>query len=194
MSKGRLEAFSDGVLAIVITIMVLEFVPPSQPTLDAMFELWPKFLSYVLSFAFLGINWVNHHHLLQAARTVTSSVLWTNMHLLFWLSLIPFATAWMGENSFASIPVAVYGVLMVTPAIAYLLLARALLAAPHQPDALAIAASVNTKGYVSLFGYIASVPIALVLPLVSVAIFVVIATIWVIPDRSIERTLNDPHG
>lgn len=194
MSKGRLEAFSDGVLAIVITIMVLEFVPPSQPTLDALFELWPKFLSYVLSFAFLGIYWVNHHHLLQSARTVTSGVLWTNMHLLFWLSLIPFATAWMGENSFASIPVAFYGALMVTPAIAYMLLVRTLLAAPHQPDALAIAAAVNTKGIVSMVSYVASVPIALVFPLVSVAIFVVIAILWVIPDRSIERTLNEPHG
>ena len=194
MSKGRLEAFSDGVLAIVITIMVLEFVPPTQPTLDALFELWPKFLSYVLSFAFLGIYWVNHHHLLQAARTVTSGVLWTNMHLLFWLSLIPFATAWMGENSFASIPVAVYGALMVTPALAFILLVRALVAAPNQPETLALAASVNTKGYLSLFSYVASVPIALVLPLVSVAIFVVVAISWVIPERSVERTLNEPRG
>jgi uncharacterized membrane protein len=194
VSKGRLEAFSDGVLAIVITIMVLEFVPPHEATIDALLKLWPKFLSYLLSFALLGIYWNNHHHLLQAARTVTAAVLWANMHLLFWLSLIPFATAWMGETAFAPIPVATYGVLMIAPAFAFTLLIQVLVRAPNQPPALALATSDTRKGTLSMLGYVVSVPIALVVPLASVALFTLIAIMWVIPERAVEQALNRPEG
>jgi uncharacterized membrane protein len=190
MSKGRLEAFSDGVLAIVITIMVLELVPPDDATLDALFTLWPKFLSYVLSFALLGIYWNNHHHLLQAAHSVSASVLWANMHLLFWLSLIPFGTAWMGETSFAAIPTAVYGALQIMPAIAFTLLIQALLRAPNQPPALALATRSQAKGLLSMGAYIVSVPLALVQPLAAVALFVATAVMWIVPQRSIEQALN----
>ena len=190
MSKGRLEAFSDGVLAIVITIMVIGLVPPSDPNLDALLNLWPKFLSYVLSFALVGIYWNNHHHLLQAAHSVSASVLWANMHLLFWLSLIPFGTAWMGETSFAPIPVAFYGVLLITPAFAFTLLIQALLRAPNQPPALALATKSQTKGVLSMGAYIVSVPLALVLPLAAVALFIATAIMWIVPQRSIEQALN----
>lgn len=189
MSKGRLEAFSDGVLAIVITIMVLNLTPPRGATLDDLAPLWPKLLAYVLSFANLGIYWNNHHHLLQAARTVDGRVLWANLHLLFWLSLIPFGTAWMGENSFAPIPVAAYGCLLVMPAFAYFLLVRALIAAPGQHDVLATAIGDDVKGKVSPIIYLVAIPIALVAPLVSFVLYVVVAGIWIVPDPRIERRI-----
>lgn len=187
MSKGRLEAFSDGVLAIVITIMVLELAPPHGSTLEELYPLWPKFLSYVMSFAYVGIYWNNHHHLLQATHAVTGRVLWTNLHLLFWLSLVPFATAWMGENSFAPTPVAVYGALLIMPAIAFTLLVRAIIAVPNQPRALAEAIGRDIKGYVSIVAYVVAVPVALYLPPVAVAIYIGVAAIWIVPDPRFER-------
>ena len=193
MSKGRLEAFSDGVLAIIITIMVLELAVPHEPTLDALLGLWPVFLSYVLSFANIGIYWNNHHHLLQASRVVDGRVLWANLHLLFWLSLFPFATAWMGENDFAAVPVAIYGVVAVMAAIAYFLLVRALLRCQPADTHLAEAIGNDTKGKVSPLIYALAVPIALLpvpfAPFVAFAMYVAVALIWVVPDVRIERTI-----
>ena len=193
MSKGRLEAFSDGVLAIIITIMVLELAVPHEPTLNALLGLWPVFLSYVLSFANIGIYWNNHHHLLQASRVVDGRVLWANLHLLFWLSLFPFATAWMGENDFAAVPVAIYGVVAVMAAIAYFLLVRALLRCQPADTHLAEAIGNDTKGKVSPLIYALAVPIALLpvpfAPFVAFAMYVVVALIWVVPDVRIERTI-----
>ena len=189
MSKGRVEAFSDGVLAIIITIMVLELRPPDGTQATDLLPLGPKFLAYVLSFANIGIYWNNHHHLFQAARTVSGRVLWANLHLLFWLSLIPFGTAWMGEHQFASIPVAAYGLDLVFAAFAYLLLVRALIAAPGQTHSLADAIGTDFKGKVSILVYVVATPLALVLPLVAFALYVVVAVTWIVPDRRMERSL-----
>jgi uncharacterized membrane protein len=189
VSKGRLEAFSDGVLAIIITIMVLELTPPDGTRLDDLAPLWPKFLAYVLSFANVGIYWNNHHHLLQAARTVDGRVLWANLHLLFWLSLIPFGTAWMGEQEFASIPVAAYGVVLVFAAVAYFVLLRALIHAPGQRPSLAEVVGNDAKGKLSIVGYLLAAPLALVLPLVAFATYVLIAVVWIVPDRRMERSI-----
>ena len=190
MSKGRLEAFSDGVIAILITIMVLELRPPAGTDLAALAPLAPVFLSYVLSFIYLGIYWNNHHHTLQAAKVVDGRVLWTNMHLLFWLSLLPFGTAWMGENGFAAVPTAVYGCVLLMAAISYTLLLRALMAAPGQPSTLAVAIGGDRKGRASLAIYVLAIPIALVVPLLSLALYMVVAGIWFVPDRRIERLLT----
>ncbi|HKF85881.1 MAG TPA: TMEM175 family protein [Candidatus Limnocylindrales bacterium] len=193
MSKGRLEAFSDGVLAIIITIMVLELAVPHEPTLDALLGLWPVFISYVLSFANVGIYWNNHHHLLQASRVVDGRVLWANLHLLFWLSLFPFATAWMGENDFAAVPVAVYGVVAVMAAIAYFVLVRALVRCQPADTHLAEAIGNDVKGKISPLIYALAVPVALLpvplAPFVAFALYVVVALIWVVPDVRIERTI-----
>ena len=193
MSKGRLEAFSDGVLAIIITIMVLELAVPHEPTLDALLGLWPVFISYVLSFANVGIYWNNHHHLLQASRVVDGRVLWANLHLLFWLSLFPFATAWMGENDFAAVPVAVYGVVAVMAAIAYFVLVRALVRCQPADTHLAEAIGNDVKGKISPLIYAVAVPVALLpvplAPFVAFALYVVVALIWVVPDVRIERTI-----
>jgi uncharacterized membrane protein len=190
VSRGRLEAFSDGVLAIVITIMVLNLAPPAGASLGDLLPIWPKFLAYALSFTFIGIYWVNHHHLLQAARTVDGRVLWANMLLLFTLSLVPFGTAWIGETSFAPEPVALYGLIGLLPALAYYLLVRALIAAPGQHEALATAIGADWKGKISPLVYLVSIPIALVAPLVSFAMFVMVAAIWIVPDRRIERQIS----
>lgn len=190
MSKGRLEAFSDGVVAILITIMVLELKVPPGATLAALVPLWPVFLSYVLSFVNLGIYWSNHHHLIQASKVVSGRVLWANLNLLFWLSLFPFATAWMGENSFAPIPTAVYGVPLLLAAIAYFILVRALIAAPGQPETLAAAIGSDTKGKLSVVVYVVGIPLALVLPFASLALYVGLAAVWFIPDRRMERALG----
>jgi uncharacterized membrane protein len=189
MSRNRLEAFSDGVMAIIITIMVLELVPPHEPTLQALFDLWPTFLSYVLSFVVIGIYWNNHHHLFQAVRFVNGQVLWANLHLLFWLSLLPFATGWMGENAFASLPVAVYGLDLLAAAIAYYLLVRALLRAQPEGSAAPLAEALGRdwKGRLSPVAYAVSVPIAFVAPWVSFGVYVAVALIWVVPDTRIER-------
>jgi uncharacterized membrane protein len=179
------------VLAIVITIMVLELRPPDGTTLGDLGALWPKFLSYGLSFVSLAIYWVNHHHLLQAARMVSARVLWANMLLLFFLSLIPFGTAWMGEHSFAATPVAVYGVSLILPAIAYFFLVRALIAVPGQPPTIATGIGNDLKGKLSIAIYLVAVPIALAYPLLAIAIYFLVAAIWIAPDPRIERALKD---
>jgi uncharacterized membrane protein len=188
VTKGRLEAFSDGVLAIVITIMVLELRPPSGATLDSLFELWPKLLAYVLSFIYLGIYWSNHHHLLHAAKTISGTVLWANLHLLFWLSLVPAGTAWIGQTGFAPVPVAVYGFMLLMPAIAFTILVRTLIRAPGQTPTLAAALGSDVKAKTSIALYALSIPIALIFPVVSVAIFVFVAALWFVPDRRLESS------
>jgi uncharacterized membrane protein len=190
MSKGRLEAFSDGVIAIIITIMVLGLRPPAGASLQDLTPLWPTFLSYILSFALLGSYWSNHHHMLQVARTVDGRVLWANLHLLFWLSLFPFGTGWMGQTSFAPIPVSAYGVLMLLAALAYYGLARALIAAPAQPPTLADAIGSDVKGKVSPLLFLLAIPIALVAPAISMAIYVAVVVMWLVPDRRIERAMR----
>ena len=189
MTKGRLEAFSDGVIAIIITIMVLELHVPHEPTVDALRPLVPKFLSYVLSFLYLGIYWNNHHHLLQAIKHVNGRILWANMHLLFWLSLIPFTTAWMGENNFASWPVALYGIDLLLAAVAYFILTRTLITAHGKESTLATAVGNDFKGRVSVALYLASIPLAFLAPLASCGVYAVVTIMWLIPDRRIEKTL-----
>ena len=190
MSKGRLEAFSDGVIAILITIMVLELKVPEGSDLAALSPLIPVLLSYVLSFVFLGIYWNNHHHLMQAAHQVNGAVLWTNLHLLFWLSLVPFVTGWMGENQFASLPVALYGVVLLLAACAYFILTRALIALHGKDSALAIALGRDMKGKISPVFYAIAIPLAFVNAGLACALYVTVAVIWFIPDRRIERTLK----
>ena len=191
MSKGRLEAFSDGVLAIVITIMVLALAPPKGTTFDDLRPLVPVFFSYVLSFANLAISWNNHHHLFQAVRVVDGRVLWANMLLLFFLSLYPFATAWMGESAFASAPVALYGAIQLAAALSYFVLVRALIAIQPDDSPLAQAIGSDAKGKVSPLLYAAAIPIAFVAPLLAVGLFVLVALLWIVPDTRIERTI--PH-
>src|SRR5262245_47168905 len=189
MTRGRLEAFSDAVIAILMTIMVLELVPPHEPTFQALAELWPIFLSYVLSFAYLAIYWNNHHHLLQAAKTVSGRVLWANMLLLFWLSLVPFTTAWMGENDFASLPVAIYGVVLILAAVSYGFLVRTLIAAPGQTGTIAEVLANDRKGTASPIFYAIAIVLAPFAPAASVALYVLVAAIWIVPDPRIERRI-----
>ena len=189
MTRGRMEAFSDAVIAIIMTIMVLELTGPHEASLAALRPLIPKFLSYLLSFVFLGIYWNNHHHLLQAIKQVDGRVLWANLHLLFWLSLTPFVTGWMGENAFAAWPVALYGLVLLFAAIAYFILTRALIALHGRDSALATALGRDVKGKVSVVVYLVAVPLALVLPAVACGLYVVVAVMWLVPDRRIERTL-----
>jgi uncharacterized membrane protein len=189
MSKARLEAFSDGVIAIIITIMVLELHAPDHATWAALLPLWPVFLSYVLSFVFLGVYWNNHHHLLQAIKHVDGRVLWANMHLLFWLSLIPFATAWMGQNRFGAQPVALYGVILLLSAIAYFILTKALLALHGQDSVLATALGNDFKGKISPAIYLVAIALSFVQPWMACALYVLVTIIWLVPDRRIERTL-----
>jgi len=189
MSKDRLEAFSDGVIAIIITVMVLELRTPQGGNPAALRPLAPVFLSYVLSFVNLGIYWNNHHHLLQAVEHVSGGVLWANLHLLFWLSLFPFGTAWMGENNFATWPVAVYGADLLFAAVAYFLLVHTLLAL-HGPDStLATALGGDFKGRISIVLYLCAVPLAFVNAWIAGTIYVLVAVIWLIPDPRIERRL-----
>ncbi len=190
MSRGRLEAFSDGVIAIIITIMVLELHPPAGVTIEDLAPLWPTFASYVLSFVLLGIYWSNHHHLLQATNTVNGPVLWANLHLLFWLSLFPFATAWVGQSSFAALPVAAYGAVLLLAALAYYVLVQALLRVPGQTPVLATAVGRDLKGTISPILYLVAVPIALVAPPVAVGIYALVAILWIVPDRRMERALR----
>jgi len=190
MTKGRLEAFSDGVIAILITIMVIEFHPPHDPKLAGLLPMVPKLLSYLLSFVFIGIYWNNHHHMLHAVKHVSGSVLWANLHLLFWLSLIPFGTAWLGESNFAAGPAAAYGVVMLGAGVAYFILSRRLIAL-HGPDStLAAAVGADLKGQVSVLMYLAAIPLAFVNGLIATAIYVVVAIVWLVPDRRIERQLT----
>ena len=190
MSKGRLEAFSDGVMAIIITIMVLELAPPRGATLDDLRGLGPIFVSYVLSFVNVGMYWNNHHHLFQAAKAVDGNVLWANLHLLFWLSLFPFVTGWMGENAFAAVPVAVYGVVAAMAGFAYFILSQVLIRAQPAGAPLAEAIGGDTKGKISIALYLVAIPLALIAAWAAFAIFVVVAVIWFVPDRRIERTLG----
>ena len=185
-----MEAFSDGVIAIIITIMVLELHAPEHATWAALIPLWPVFLSYVLSFVYLGIYWNNHHHLLQATKHVDGRVLWANMHLLFWLSLIPFGTAWMGENRFAAQPVALYGVVLLLSALAYFILTKALLGLHGQESVLAKALGGDFKGKASPAIYLAAIPLSFVAPWIACALYVLAAIVWLVPDRRIERTLS----
>ena len=191
MTKGRLEAFTDGVIAVLITILVLELRPPHGADLAALQPLVPTALSYVLTFVFMAIYWNNHHHMLQAARHVDGRILWANVHLLFWLSLTPFATAWMGDNHFATLPVAAYGGVLFMSAVAFTILMRALIArhGPHSPLARAVGA--DRKGWTSLVLYGAAVPLAFVNRWIALGIYVTVAIIWLVPDSRIERVLVD---
>ncbi|MEO8439133.1 MAG: TMEM175 family protein [Spartobacteria bacterium] len=193
MGTNRLEAFSDGVLAIVITIMVLELKVPHNPSLAALVSLWPVFLSYVLSFIYLGIYWNNHHHMLHAVTRITGRSLWANLHLLFWLSLIPFVTGWMGENHFARIPVALYGVVLLCAACAYWLLQRSLIKAEGHDSLLAPAVGSDWKGKLSPVLYALAIALAFVNPLISCGLYIVVAAIWLLPDPRIERTIFPAH-
>ncbi len=184
-----MEAFSDGVLAIIITIMVLGLPAPHGATPSALLPLIPIFLSYVLSFINLGIYWNNHHHLLQAVSHVDGRVLWANLHLLFWLSLFPFGTAWMGENNFARWPVAVYGAVLLFAAVAYFILAKTLIALHGRDSVIATALGRDFKGKISIVIYLAAVALALVGPWIACALYVSVAVMWLVPDRRIERTL-----
>ncbi len=191
MGKGRLEAFSDGVIAIIITIMVLELKVPHGAGLDALSPLIPVFISYVLSFVFIGIYWNNHHHMLHAVGKVNGRILWANLHLLFWLSLIPFVTGWMGENHFAALPVALYGAVLLMAGLAYFVLARALAAHHGKDSKLARALGKDTKGRASVAIYAAAIPLSFVNPWIAFAMYVVVAIIWFIPDRRIERVFAE---
>ena len=189
MGKGRLEAFSDGVIAVIITIMVLELKPPHGAELSELLNVLPTFLTYVLSFIFVGIYWVNHHHFFHVITKISGGLLWANLHLLFWLSLIPFTTAWMGENHFASWPVAIYGVNLVACAIAYTI-ATIVAVRLHGPESeIARAVGEDKKGKLSLALYVISVPLAFFSPLMSCGLFAVVALIWLVPDRRIERVM-----
>ncbi len=189
MGKGRFEAFSDGVLAIIITIMVLELKVPHGETLGALAELWPVFLSYVLSFVYVGIYWNNHHHLLHATTAVTGGMLWANLHLLFWLSLFPFATGWMGENHFAAVPSAVYGGVLLMAAMAWYILQTLIVRAQGEQGVLKLALGSDWKGKLSPLLYLAGVVAAFCVPGLSQAIYAIAALIWLVPDRRIEHAL-----
>jgi TMEM175 potassium channel family protein len=192
MGRGRLEAFSDGVLAIIITIMVLELKVPHGADLGALGPLIPVFLSYVLSFIFIGIYWSNHHHLLHAVQHVNGRILWANLHLLFWLSLIPFVTGWMGENHFAAWPVAFYGTVLLAAAIAYFILTRVLVSYHGRDSALAKAVGKDFKGKVSVVFCAVAIPLSLANSWLACALYVLVAVMWLIPDRRIERELTEP--
>ena len=189
MHKGRLEAFSDGVLAIIITIMVLELKAPHEATLTALAPLLPVFLSYVLSFAYVGIYWNNHHHMLHTCEKVTGAILWANLHLLFWLSLIPFTTGWMGENHFAATPSALYGLVLLMAAIAYFILQQLIIASQGHDSLLKKAIGSDWKGKLSPVLYIVAIPASFWWHWVAQGIYVLVALIWLIPDRRIERML-----
>ena len=189
MSKSRVEAFSDGVLAIIITIMVLELAVPHGDSLSALRPLIPIFLIYVLSFVHLGIYWNNHHHLLQATRQVDGRVLWANLHLLFWLSPIPFVTGWMGENEFAAWPVALYGTILLFSAIAYFILSQTLVSIHDRDSILATAVGRDFKGQISVAIYLVAIPLAFVSAWIAGGLYVAVAIMWLVPDRRTERTL-----
>ena len=191
MSKGRLEAFTDGVIAIIITILVLEFRPPHGETIEALRPLIPTALSYVLSFVFVAIYWNNHHHLMHAVRHVDGRILWANVHLLFWLSLTPFATAWMGDTHFATLPVAAYGFDLFMAGVAFTILVRALIARHGPESTLARAIGGDRKGWISLSLYGAAVPLAFVSRWIAIAIYVTVALTWLIPDSRIEHILAE---
>jgi uncharacterized membrane protein len=187
MGKTRLEAFSDGVIAIIITIMVLELRVPHGNTLEVLTPLLPVFLSYVLSFVYLGIYWNNHHHMVHTCTTVTGSILWANLHLLFWLSLIPFATGFMGENHFASLPAAVYGTVLFMAAVAYFVLQQAIIRSQGRDSPLKAAIGGDWKGKASPVVYLIAIAASFWMEWLSLALYVLVALVWLIPDRRIER-------
>jgi uncharacterized membrane protein len=190
MRANRLEAFSDGVLAIIITIMVLELKVPHATDLASLGPLWPVFVSYLLSFVYIGIYWNNHHHMLHLTRNVSGGILWANLHLLFWLSLVPFVTGWMGENHFAAVPTAVYGVVLLCAAIAYWILQLTIIRSQGPESVLARAVGRDLKGRISPAMYIAAIPAALFLsPIIAGALYVGVALMWLIPDKRIERVV-----
>ncbi len=191
MGKSRIEAFSDGVLAIIITIMVLEMKVPRGEGLDALTPMWPVMLSYLLSFVYVGIYWNNHHHMLHACQRVTGAVLWANLHLLFWLSLLPFATGWMGQNHFGAIPSALYGVVLFMAALAFWILQRTIIAAEGPSSLLRQAVGHDWKGKLSLALYAIAAGAALWSPLLAQAIFAGVALMWLVPDRRIELALRE---
>ncbi len=190
MGKGRLEAFSDGVIAIIITIMVLELKVPHGASFNELLPLLPVIGSYVLSFIYVGIYWNNHHHMLHLVQKVSGGTLWANLHLLFWLSLVPFVTAWMGENHFGTAPIVAYGVVLMMSSVAYAILARVL--TRHHPEnrALAEAIGMDRKGWISTASYAAGIALSFVAPMLGFALYVVVAIIWLVPDTRIERKLQ----
>jgi uncharacterized membrane protein len=190
MNTNRLEAFSDGVVAIIITIMVLELKVPHGASWGDLRPLLPTFLAYVLSFVYLGIYWNNHHHMLHLTDRISGGILWANLHLLFWLSLVPFATGWMGENHFAAVPTAVYGVVLLMAAIAWTILERAIIRNQGAHSKLAAAVGHDIKGTVSAALYVAAIPLAFVHQLIADAIYVAVALMWLVPDRRIESKIS----
>ena len=190
MGKGRFEAFSDGVLAIIITIMVLELRVPHGESLDALRPLLPVFLSYVLSFVNIGIYWNNHHHMLHTVQRVTGPILWANLHLLFWLSLMPFATGWMGENHFAKVSVALYGVVLLMSGLAYKILQETIIASQGPLSLLKQAVGRDSKGWIPLVLYTSAIPLAFWFPWISLTFYVIVAALWLVPDKRIERVLE----
>jgi uncharacterized membrane protein len=190
MHKNRLEAFSDGVLAIIITIMVLELKVPHSADLSALTQASSVFFSYMISFIYIAIYWNNHHHLFQIVKHVNGPTLWANAHLLFWLSLVPFASAWSGENHFAEVPVALYGVILLFSAIAYFILTRVLLASHGQNSEIAQALGNDFKGKISLVLYAAAIPLAFLSPYIALFFYIVVAIIWIVPDKRVERVIQ----
>lgn len=190
MTKGRLEAFSDGVLAIVITIMVLELKVPHGGNLQSLLPLWPVLFSYVLSFIYIGIYWNNHHHMFHAAKRVNGAILWANLHLLFWLSLLPFVTGWMGENHFAKAPMALYGVILLMAAVAYWILQRSIIAEHGEDSTLAKAIGTDWKGKISPVLYVIAIGLSFVHEAIGGAVYLIVALLWLIPDTRIERAMK----
>jgi uncharacterized membrane protein len=190
MTKGRMEAFSDGVFAVIITIMVLEMKAPNGTSLAALRPVLPDFLTYILSFVYVGIYWNNHHHLMQAAHQVSGGILWANLHLLFWLSLTPFVTAWMGQNDFAPWPVALYGIVMLFAGTAYFILTRSLIAHHGKESTLAASIGDDRKGKMSLVAYVIAIPLSFVQPWIACACYVGVAIMWLIPDPRIEKAMH----
>lgn len=191
MNTGRLEAFSDGVLAVIITIMVLKLTAPQEADFNALRSLWPSILSYILSFVYVGLYWNNHHHLFHVAEEIKGSVLWANLHLLFWLSLVPFATAWIGESNFASLPTAIYGAVLLMVAIAWWILQRTLRSVEDRNALLASAMANSWKEKLSPVLYIVAIIISFVQPWIACVLYAVVALIWIIPDRRIEQAIRE---
>jgi len=191
MNKTRLEAFSDGVMAIIITIMVLELKIPNGTDWESLQVLAPKFISYVISFIYIAIYWNNHHHLIHTVKFVTGSILWANIHLLFWLTLIPFVTAWAGENQFAEFPVAAYSFVLLMAGVAYFILSKTIIAVHGKDSVLSVAVGKDLKGIISMIGYAVAVPLSFIYTIGSIGIIIAIAFLWLIPDRRIEKKVKE---
>jgi uncharacterized membrane protein len=190
MNKSRIEAFSDGVMAIIITIMILEIKAPERSDIASLLPLIPIFLSYVLSFIYVGIYWNNHHHMFQVVKKIDGSVLWFNTILLFWLSLIPFATSWMGDQSFSTVPIACYGFILLMCAISYIMLQNRIIKLEGKGSVLHQAVEKDKKGKISMFCYISAIPLAFVSPVISGLLYIFVALMWIIPDKRIENQIN----